>query len=730
MTNKILRLLSLAAAILAATTTDAATWTEIDAGLPAAPVGVYSLAISPKQPSTIYARTVSPDGVLGGLFRSTDGAQSWQSISSIVGVNNLILDPQSAGTLYVVSARGLLKSTDSGATWTTAGAGLPNTYFPSLAIDPTSSSKLYAAVGGPSGGIYKSSDGAATWTVLNTGLPANSFVSSIVVDPTNGSVIYAIASIPMNNGPSTPVLLKSSDEGQSWTQINSPDLANSNVLSLVLSSSSPSIIYATTLPAFGGPPSGTRILKSVDGGSSWTSINTGLPYGVEVTGIIVDPTNSSTLYLGVTFGFAEAGGILKSTDAGANWTTIKPDFPANTPIQTLALDPVNPSTLYATGEGVLYKSTNGGVNWNKSVSGLAAITVGAITVSPVDAATIYAGAGNALFKSYDGGVSWNSLHSFQLFNPTSAAVASPFPDGSPAYPGAILINAASADTLYLATSRGNGCYYADNLLFKSVDGGATWDNSISPDRSGCILNSGFGPSAGLKALDATDPNTLYVAEADDGDGYWGLLRSRDGGGTWTSFPNFPGDLQAGVWTLVIDPTSPNTLYAGLDDTPIYDDTVTPGQGGIFKSTDGGATWASIGLSGAAVNLLTLDPANPTVLYAVTEGHYGTPLGFRGVFKSVDAGATWSAVNNGLARLADSGARVTSISIDPANTQILYLGVSGSGVYRTGDGGANWSPLNAGLSNLDVRGLAVGPGAGHTLYAGTANGIFKLVDDGR
>src|SRR5204863_5010303 len=143
-----------------------------------------------------------------------------------------------------------------------------------------------------------------------------------------------------------------------------------------------------------------------------------------------------------------------------------------------------------------------------------------------------------------------------------------------------------------------------------------WSDGISPDRSGCILGGLLGPSAGLKTMDPSDPNTLYVAETDDEDGIYSLLRSKDGGSTWSYIGgNFPNNLQAGVWTLVIDPTVPSTLYAGVDDVPMYSDdgTVQPGAGGIFKSTDGGASWNPIGLSGAAVNLLVIDPAQPNVL---------------------------------------------------------------------------------------------------------------------
>lgn len=449
-----------------------------------------------------------------------------------------------------------------------------------------------------------------------------------------------------------------------------------------------------------------------------------------MSSLAIDPSNSSRIYLAVNFYVAEVGGILQSDDSGDTWTPIKPDLPANAPVGSLAIDPSNPSTLYGLSNNVILKSTDGGVTWRGAADGLSAIDVSTLAVSPLDASTVYASAGNSLFKSLDGGATWNTLFSFQLFNsPGPVIVASPYPDGSSAYPQSLLIDFSNPDNLYLSTNRSNGCYAADNLLFKSTDGGTSWDNSISPQTSGCVLGGFFAPAGGLKAMDPIDPATLYVAEDDDDDGYWQLLRTRDGGATWSNvgdFPNnFPNNVQAGVWALAIDPTMPTTMYAGMDDFGIYSHLA----GGVYKTTDGGITWNSLGLSGAAVNLLVIAPGQSNVLYAVTEGHYSFPQGFRGLFKSTDSGATWCAINTGLDNLVAMGSNATAIVIDPIDANLVYLGLAGGGVFKSGDGGATWMPFNAGLANLNVRSLAFAPGGGHTLYAGTSGGVFKIMDDG-
>lgn len=119
------------------------------------------------------------------------------------------------------------------------------------------------------------------------------------------------------------------------------------------------------------------------------------------------------------------------------------------------------------------------------------------------------------------------------------------------------------------------------------------------------------------------------------------------------------------------------------------------------------TWTGIGPGGGIVNTLAIDPATPTTLYAGTQGS--------GVFKTTDGGASWSAINNGLTNLL-----VFALAIDPATPTTLYAGtfaVGGGGVFKSTDGGASWSLLNTGVFGRDRRALAIDPGTPTTIYAG-------------
>jgi photosystem II stability/assembly factor-like uncharacterized protein len=705
-------------AALAIQTGRAATWSEINAGLPVTGVEVAKIVVAPSTPSTLYANARRPDGT-GAIFKTTDGARSWRDIGSVTGATSVVVDPRSATTIYAVTSRGLLKSTDGGDSWTGVGDGL-SSYILALAIDPVTSSTLYAATAAP--GIFKSTDGGATWKALDTGIPANTYVGSLAIDPANPSRIFFSASVSQPPGPPAAAIFRSVDGGETWNASGGLT-TGAGIASLAISSTAPSVVYAL----LNGPPA-AEILKSGDGGETWNTVSAGLPAGASIRSLAIAPQSSSTLYIAVFFSFAEAGGVLKSTDGGLTWKTVQTGFPANTPIQSVVIDPVSSSILYLIVDQGIYKSADGGTTWTRSSQGLTTIEVQTLATNGTDPATLYIGAGNQIFKTIDGGASWTGLVTFQLSPSGTAFVPSPFPNGSPAYPKAMLIDAVDPGTLYVATNRGNGCYYADNLVFKSTDAGASWTDSVSPDKSGCVVDGSFGRSAGLKAIDPTDPNTVYLAVADDEDGYWALLKTGNGGASWNPL-TLPGNGQAGVWALAIDPTNPATLYAGVDDTPYFEgDTIQPGPGGVFKSTDGGMSWSSIGPSGGAVNLLAIDHANPSVLYAAREGNYGVPNGFQGLFKSADGGANWDQIGNGLDGLAAVGAVMTAIVISPADSNVLYAGTAGNGVFKSTDGGANWSQLNDGLTNLDVRGLAVAPGSLHTLYAGTSEGIFKIIDD--
>ena len=133
---------------------------------------------------------------------------------------------------------------------------------------------------------------------------------------------------------------------------------------------------------------------------------------------------------------------------------------------------------------------------------------------------------------------------------------------------------------------------------------------------------------------------------------------------------------------------------------------------MFKSTDGGNQWSRTGLAGQVISSLSLDPQNSQILYAG-----GSP----GLWKSLDGGQTWLNLSRTM-----TVSRARGILIDPTDSNTLYVGTEDRGVFTSSDGGASWSPLNEGLTNLTVYAMAMDPQDPHTIYAGTVAGsIFVL-----
>jgi photosystem II stability/assembly factor-like uncharacterized protein len=181
--------------------------------------------------------------------------------------------------------------------------------------------------------------------------------------------------------------------------------------------------------------------------------------------------------------------------------------------------------------------------------------------------------------------------------------------------------------------------------------------------------------------------------------------ARAGTGVWTPLGPDGGTVTA----LVADPRASQTVLAGT------------ATAGVFRSTDGGATWTAsnqgMGLPGQVtrVNALRLDPLRPERAYAVTDGS---------VFKSADGGRSWAAAARGL----PSAVRLLSLAIDPHNSNRLYLGAA-RGIYRSLDAGATWQRPSPGTPTANVRALAVDPRSGD-LYAGTdSDGVLASTDGG-
>jgi photosystem II stability/assembly factor-like uncharacterized protein len=228
------------------------------------------------------------------------------------------------------------------------------------------------------------------------------------------------------------------------------------------------------------------------------------------------------------------------------------------------------------------------------------------------------------------------------------------------------------------------------------------------------------------AVAETDPKTIYLGAAAGG-----LWKSTDGGMTWT--PLFDDEPNPSIGAVAVAPSNPSIVWVGTGEA---NNRQSASWGdGVFKSTDGGKTWAHMGLDDTqAIGRIVIDPTNPDVVYVAALGHLWGPNPERGLFKTSDGGKTWNKV---LFINDDTG--VSDVAIDPQSPTTLYgaayerrrtvWGFNGGGpdggIYKSTDGGANWSKLTTDLPNTgDIGRCAV------AVYRKDPNIVYALIQNNK
>jgi len=606
--------------------------------------------------------------------RSADGA----FISSIV------IDPVAPSTAYAaVFAAGVLKTTDSGATWKPANHGITDMNLSALTVDPVSSKIIYG--GSSEGQVFRSTNSGETWTKADVtpGIP----IYSLAVDTSAPTNIFAGTN-------SHSGLYKSTDSGGTWK--NAGDFGPIRVLAI--DPTTPSTLYAGTFGVSG------TVFRSTDSGGTWARAGIGIETGY-LTAIAIDPTTPSTLYAGTLVG---AHRVYRSTDSGTSWTAASSGLGENFGPSSLLVDRATRSTLYAGGYDGVFKSTNSGGSWMPVNAGLARTDVNVVVLNPIDPGELYAGTGGGVFRSTNGGQAWEPATPLvaNLSVEILAVGGVPIRNAYAMSPGQGVFRSADSGESWGATNAGLTSlsvlgFAVDPIdrsallaatqkgVFKSRDSGNTW--SQIADESVQVHDL---------VIDPANPSNVYAASLSPGNG---ILRSTDSGDTWSNrgLPNIS------VSALAIDARNPSTLFAGGGATD------STGGRGVFRTTDSGGTWypTSAGLTSLLVFALAVDPMTPSTVLAGTA---------KGVFKSTDSGASWIPLARGLPDLS-----VNAIVFDPDMRSTIYAAVDSAGVFRSTDSGARWESMNTGLPSGNVAALALDPAA-KILYAGvTGESVWQI-----
>lgn len=541
------------------------------------------IVVHPTDPDVAWVAAVGPlwaDGGERGLYRTTDGGDSWTAVKTIsahTGFTDVVLDPTNPDVLYASSLQrqrtaysyvgggpesGIWKSTDGGTTWARLAEGLPTSDMGRIGLSVSASQPrtVYAVIEGSEGGVYRSDDHGASWRRTSRTSSIPWFFGQIRVDPNDPERVYHLG----------VALQLSEDGGRTFRAIARQVHADQHALWI-----DPSDSDHLVLGNDGG------LYTSHDGGDSW-DFATNLPVS-QFYAIGVDFREPHYfVYGGLQDNNSWGGPSQTRTRAGitnSDWFRVTggDGFYA-------AIDPTNPNIVYAesqngsivrfdvaTGERKTIKPVprpdEPAYRWNWSSP---------ILISPHDPATIYFGA-NHLLRSPDRGDSWVRL-------------------------GGDLTRQLDRDSLPVM-----GRLWPRNAVARH-EGVADYGNISTIDESPLV--------AGL----------LYVGTDD------GLVQvSRDAGATWTRVERFPGvPERTYVSRVVASRHAEGTVYAAFDGHRSNDF-----RPYLLRSTDYGRSWSPIAAdlpASGPVYVLREDVRNPRLLFVGTEF---------GLYTSFDGGAAWS-----------------------------------------------------------------------------------------
>ncbi len=279
------------------------------------------------------------------------------------------------------------------------------------------------------------------------------------------------------------------------------------------------------------------------------------------------------------------------------------------------------------------------------------------------------------------------------------------------------------------------------LSFPAAPAGSQPSRAVDPSLYAGLRWRNLGPFRGGRT-DAVggvpgDPRTFYSGAV--GGGLW---KTTNAGRTWV--PVMDGQPVASVGAVAVAPSDPNTVYVGTGEADMRSD-ITHGNG-MYRSTDAGATWTRIGLEDSRqIGRILVDPRNPRALLVAALGHAYGPNDTRGVYRSTDGGATWARTlfhdrdTGAIDLAADASGTVVFASLwqtrRPAWNAYPPASGPGSGLYKSTDGGATWSPVQGGgfpAAGVGKIGLAVAPSDPRRVYAivdARDGGLYRSDDGG-
>ena len=663
----------------------------------------------PSQPNVFYIGVNN-----GGVWKTTDFGRTWKPIfddQPTGSIGDIVVSPSNPNTIYVGSGEGLQR--------------------PDLSIGD---------------GIYKSTDGGKTW--INTGLKEAQQIGGLAIDPKDENRVFA-AALGHPYGPNEERgVYRTTDGGKTWERVLYKD-ENTGAIQVTIDPNNSNIIYADMWAgrqgpwengAWNGKESG--LFKSIDGGSTWKKLTTGLPtteQGLGRIGFCIAPSNSNRLYATVDAG--KYGGIYRSDDAGESWQLINPDerlWGRGSDFAEVKVDPKNADIVYSA-DVVMWKSNDAGKTWAAFKGAPGGDDYHRIWINPDNSNILLIASDQGAVVTVNGGETFSSW-----YNQPTAQFYHVSTDND--FPYNVYSGQQESGSVGIA-SRGNdgqityrewhpvaaeeyGYVVADPLNSNIVYGGkiSRYDKrngqsqNISPEavRSGKYRFLRTAPVL----FNPIDKKTLYYAgnvlfKTADGGNKWDIISpdlSRESWdipaavGVYTKEEMKKMPRRGVIYTVAPSYVDINTIWCGTDD------------GLIHVTKDGGKTWANVTppaiSSWSKVSLMDASHTNANTAYAAVN-RIRCDDQRPHIYRTMDGGKTWKEIVNGL-----PNDPINVVKEDPVRKGLLFAG-SERAVYVSFDDGANWESLRLNMPATSIRDLVI---KDDDLVIGTHGRSFWILDD--
>lgn len=649
---------------------------------------ITDVAISPDNDDHMFVSTA-----VGGVFRTTDGGNSWDPIFDEIGqpsIGNITIAPSNANRLYVGTGEangsatsgaffgdGVYRSDDAGDSWT--NIGLPNSnHIGRLVVDPTNPDRVFAAATGVlygknnDRGIYRTTNGGTEWEQVLFVTDSTAAID-VAMNAQNTDILFAAMwertrkPWQRDYGGETSAVHRSMDGGDTWIELGPAQglpapSADRGRIGLATSESQPGTAYAryTTNEITN---EFDAIYKSEDNGDSWVELSTGSlgnvdsSFGWYFGNIRVSPIDPDEVWvLGQS--------IFRTQNSGGNWEQIGG---MHVDHHAMEYSKNNPNFILAGNDGGAYTSNNGGDSWTKFTN-LPITQFYNIEVDHLEPNNLYGGTqdNNTITTPTAGANDWFSIWGGDGFH--------------------VRVDPNDNNFIYVESQFGN--------IGRSIDGGATFNSA----------------TAGIDGSDRNNWNTpIELSNFDSETVYCGTQRlySSDKAEFWTAMsPDLTngqhpsGSLSYGTLTAIgTSFLNTNTIYTGSDD------------GNVQVTFDAGVTWTNIstGLPDRYVTSIATSPDSDDIAYVTFSG-----FGFLDydphVFKTTDGGQNWSDISGNLPDIP-----VNDIILDHDNDLIFVA--TDLNVWFSNNDGASWTILGNNLPLTITRDLKLHVPT-NTLYAGT------------